>query len=331
MIMIRERRVADRALFPENEAMNALPAPRSCWLASLVVMLALCASRAGAQPNLLVDPGFERNALGSYHEVLNNFVQYQGVWGAEAATISGAVGPVIPPEGVRMLRVLPTGGVTSQVVQVTDVTPIAADIEAGRAVISVRGLFNADPDVPAAYGAIVSHFYTGPGLGFKIGHLQSSLFLDTDPTSWEEISGEFEVPVGTRWLVTQLYYGNESMNNRPCYVDATEMTITSSYLCIVSGACPGTISITWKHARPSEQQMIIYSSGLGNAPIGGLCGSVLSGLASVTQFGRPFGTSSGGEGGRIGRVNAGACGKYLQLVIFTGGPCMTSNVVRIPL
>lgn len=315
--------------------MNALPALRLCWLASLMVMLALCASRAGAQPNLLVDPGFERNALGSYHEVLDNFVQYQGVWGAEAATISGAVGPVIPPEGVRMLRVLPTGGVTSQVVQVTDVTPFAADIDAGRAVISVRGLFNADPDVPAAYGAIVSHFYTGPGLGFKIGHLQSSLFLDADPSSWEEISGLFEVPVRTRWLVTQLYYGNESMNNRPCYVDATGLSISGGgggFRLLAEGTCPagGPLRISWVGARPDGWVVLAHALNEGAVTIPPIypCGGTVLGLGSQrirTVWQGPSGPN--GSGSITDTAGSRACGTYLQLLDLA--TCEPSNVAQI--
>ncbi len=300
----------------------------------LALSLTLHGIPAQAQgPNLLVDPGFENNPLESAHNVLNYFERYQGFWGPESGSIVAQVGPVIPPEGTKMLQLRPLGGVTTEVFQVTDVSDYAALIDSGKARVSLSSLFNADPGIPAAVGAVAIRFFAVPDWYSSYTIIYSpGLALDADPGTWQEAAASGVVPVGTRWMISQMHFSNDPLRGLPGYVDSAEMTITESYLCTVSGACPGAVSITWKHARPSEQQTIIYSSGLGNVPIGGMCGSALSGLASVTQYGgSPFGTLGGGEGGRTGRVNAGACGKYLQLVTFTGGPCVTSNVTRIPL
>ncbi len=315
--------------------MNTPTASQLLCITGLTGMVALCASRAGAQPNLLVDPGFENNSLGSYQIVLNDFVRYQGIWGAEAAAITGAMGPVVPPEGVRMLQVLPTGGITSQVVQVTDVTRFATEIDSRRAVVSVRGLFNADPAAPEAYGSVVSHFYTGPGLGFKIGHLQSSLYLDTDPSSWEEISGMFDVPVGTRWLVTQLYYSNESMNNRPCYVDATSLTINGrggGFELLVEGSCPGggPLRISWFGATSGGWVVLMHALNEGAVTIPRIypCGGTVLGLGSrriQTVWHGPSGTN--GSGSITDTAGPRACGTYLQLLDLAN--CETTDVVPI--
>ena len=303
-----------------------------CQVSALAVSLTLQGVQARAQgPNLLVDPSFENNPLESAHNVLNYFEQYQGFWGPEEGSIVSQIGPVIPPDGTKMLQMWDDGGVTTAVFQVTDVRNYAALIDSGVATISLSSLFDADPGIPAAVGVVLIQFYAQPDWYSFHTNIGTVLTLDADPATWQEAAVSGIVPVGTRWILTQIYFSNDPLRGLPAYIDAAELTITESYLCTVSGACPGTISIAWKDARPSQQQTIIYSSGLGHVPIGGLCGSVLSGLASVTQYGgSPFGTSGGGEGGRTGHVNAGACGKYLQLVTFTGGPCVASNVARIP-
>lgn len=191
----------------------------------------LAAAVVPAQANLLVDPGFESNPLTSYTNVLNNFPGFQGVWGHENSTIVGAENGVTPPQGSLMLRMDSDGLVTTQAFQVTDVTTYAGVIDSGSATLSLSALFNVDAHVPAAVGAVYIQFFGAANYGSQIGTgLSGPLSLDTSDQTWEVASLNTSIPVGTRWLVSQVYYSNGSLIGNdgivhPGYVDAAELLI----------------------------------------------------------------------------------------------------------
>lgn len=157
-----------------------------------------------------------------------------------------------------------------------------------------------------AFAASTSgRFSVGGPLHNGNSYFQSDFFGYPVPTNWESIYGPGP------WDVS---YGLE------CGGD---------YSLNVVGSCAGNITISWDGARANERQAIIYSPGLGSAPIGGICGSIPSGLASVELFHPTFGTGPAGIGQVHGYVSWRACDKRIQLVTYTGGPCVTSNVVQI--
>jgi hypothetical protein len=199
-------------------------------LAGLVLGVAACAQPAWA--NLLVDPGFEVNPLDTASNVLNNFATYQGIWGVEVATITGVDNGVTPFQGIQMLRMVDDGLVATQGFQVTDVTSYAGLIDSGGATVNLSALFNVDKAVPGAISAVYMQFFSGPNYSLQIGTpLSGGLSLDTFDTTWETASLSGAVPVGTRWLLSQVMYNNASLLGvdgvlHPGYVDAADLTVT---------------------------------------------------------------------------------------------------------
>jgi hypothetical protein len=194
----------------------------------LVTMLACTPAWA----NLLVDPGFEANPLTSYSNVLTNFTGFQGQWGGEVALITGFENGVTPPEGVDMLRMDDDGLITTQTFQVTDVTSYAAIIDAGSATATLDALFNVDAHVPAATGGVYIQFFSASNYGSQIGTgLAGPLALDALDTTWETAAVTTGVPVGTRWILSQVYYSDASLLGvdgvvHGGYVDAADLRVT---------------------------------------------------------------------------------------------------------
>jgi hypothetical protein len=189
-----------------------------------VAMIAVSSAAASAQ-NLLVDPSFELNPLDSYTTVLNNFPGYQGVWGVENSSITGAVGGVTPPDGINMLGMFDDSLTITQAWQVTDVSANPF-IPSGTASFTLGALFNVE-DIPAARASVFMQFFSGPGLGFEIpgSQLSATLTLDNNASTWETISVTGSIPAATTWMVSQVGYWNSSMGGEPGYVDVADFRI----------------------------------------------------------------------------------------------------------
>lgn len=196
------------------------------------LLLAIAASAQPARANLLIDPGFEANALTSYVNVLTDFTTYQGIWGVENATITVAENGVTPPEGVKMLRMVDDGLLTTQGFQVTDVTSYAAIIDSGAGIVNLSALFNVDHGVPAAITGVYVQFFSASNYGSQIGAgIGGGLTLDNSDITWETTSVGGAIPVNTRWILSQVAYNNASLLGsdgavHPGYVDAANLRIT---------------------------------------------------------------------------------------------------------
>ena len=201
-------------------------------LACLSLVLALAASTQTSQANLLVDPGFELNPLDTASNVLNFFATYQGVWGVEVATIVTAENGVTPAQGAKMLRMVDDGLIATQGFQVTDVTSYAGLIDSGGGTVNLSALFNVDKGVPAAVSAVYVQFFSAANYGSQIGsYIGGGLSLDNSPNTWETASVSGAIPVGTRWILSQVAYSDASLMgvdglSHPGYVDAANFTIT---------------------------------------------------------------------------------------------------------
>jgi hypothetical protein len=193
----------------------------------LSVLVGLAAMVPAARANLLVDPGFETNPTTSAFNVLTNFPGYQGQWGPEVGAITGATGGVTPAQGVKMLSMSDDGLTATQTFQTTNVSALSGMINSGTATINLKALFNAGPNVPAAVGAVYVQFFSGPSYGTQIGTgAGSGLTLDGNPQTWQPIALSATVPVGTTWVMSQVFFVNSSLLSNPGYVDAADMTIT---------------------------------------------------------------------------------------------------------
>ena len=201
-------------------------------LACAALALIFAAAARPARANLLVDPGFELNPLDTAYNVLNFFPTYQGIWGVEVATITVAENGVTPAQGVKMLRMLDDGNVATQGFQVIDVTSYAGLIDSGAATVNFSALFNVDKGVPAAAGAVYMQFFSASNYGSQIGsYISIGLNLDNLDTTWETAAVSGAIPVGTRWLLSQVAYSDASLlgldgQSHPGYVDAADITIT---------------------------------------------------------------------------------------------------------
>jgi hypothetical protein len=189
------------------------------------LLLAIAAFTPSAEANLLVDPGFEANPLTTAANVLGNFPTYQGVWGVEAATITGAVGGVTPAQGVKMLSMTDDFISTTQSFQVSDVTSYAALIDSGGATVNLSVLLNSDKNVLAANSGVYVSFFTANNYGSLTSTIGSGLTLDNNPITWETSSVTGPIPAGTRWLMSQVAYNDVSLLGAAGYVDAADLTI----------------------------------------------------------------------------------------------------------
>ena len=75
--------------------------------------------------NLLTDPGFETQPLNTLATIVSNFNTYNGIWGAESATITGTVGGVTPYQGSLMLSETSDGLAYTQTLQIVKLSHLS--------------------------------------------------------------------------------------------------------------------------------------------------------------------------------------------------------------
>lgn len=211
--------------------------------------LAVALTVSGAQAQL-VDPGFEANPLTSYSNVITNFPGYQGQWGVEAATITGVDGGVTPAGGARMLRMVDDGLVATQAFQSTDVTALAGIIDAGAATATLSALFNVGPNVPAGSASINLRFFSTSNWGSLIGGpVFGTLGLDNSSATWETALVTSPIPVGTRWIMSEVSYNNASLLGNPGYVDDALLRIVPEPASLALFALGGLAVLRRRNAR----------------------------------------------------------------------------------
>ena len=103
--------------------------------------------------------------------------------------------------------------------------------------------------MPAAVAGIFVQFFSAASYGSQIGiPISSSLTLDSNPNTWETVSVSGTIPIGTTWLMSQVYYSDASLLgidglSHPGYVDAADATIVpepaSVGLLVLARAKPG--------------------------------------------------------------------------------------------
>ncbi len=99
----------------------------------------------------------------------------------------------------------------------------------------------------------------------------------------------------------------------------------------VTGECPGRVTVAWGGATPNRPMAIVYANNTGSFVVpGGPCAGTQLGLGtSGIQVAFQGGTGSG-SGQVNSNVGTGVCGHYIQMVVVSGSPCETSNVVQLP-
>lgn len=190
-----------------------------------LLALAIAAPVSANPPNLLINPGFEDNVLEGYRHVLGNWVT--GVWGVESATIvTGAVGNVSPFDGDNMLCMTDDGLIATQAFQLTRVpNRFHKIIDKGFGEVKLEAWFNSE-SVAAASAAVQLYFFgEGDRWNNNIGTAHAGLVLPNNPADWNGISLNRMVPPETRWIVSEVLFGNASMGGQPGYVDAVSLMV----------------------------------------------------------------------------------------------------------
>lgn len=196
----------------------------TCTAAATLLFLA-CAPAAQAQ---VVDGGFEVQPLTTIANVLGNFPTYVGQWGQESSTITGTVGSVSPYGPTKMLSMTATTGVATQTVQAIDVSSYGGFASGGTFTLGAQ--FNAEQ--PGTVGGLALQFFSGNTYGTQIGFLSNSFSLDATANTWEPFGIGGSIPVGTTWMLAQVFYTNASLANAvgtigAGYVDDVRMSISA--------------------------------------------------------------------------------------------------------
>ncbi|MCC6910259.1 MAG: hypothetical protein IT430_20185 [Phycisphaerales bacterium] len=111
-------------------------------------------------------------------------------------------------------------------------------------------------------------------------------------------------------------------------IDDLSWDVSGRYNLNVSGQCPGTVTVRWSGATPSQQQGLVFGADQGSTIIPtGPCQGTMLGVQGQVRLVNTFGTGNG-AGTISGLAGTSACGHFLQLV--ESGSCNTSNVRQIP-
>ncbi len=187
-------------------------------------------SQGATTANLLVDPGFESNALAGFSTVLSDFTNQNGKWGVEVGSIViGTSGDGVSPIGTRMLGMQDDGATSTQAVQVTDISSIAGSGD-GTATFDMSAAFTMGGGPLGGFAggrvAVIAMFFSGSSYGSLTGSTSISLDLNSDE-KFEPLALQGTIPAGTTWMVTQVLYSDSSIGTHTGYVDDASFTITT--------------------------------------------------------------------------------------------------------
>jgi hypothetical protein len=220
-----------------------------CVSCSLIVFVTASAARA----NLLVDPEFDGTpSLLSMAAVFPpSGSSVLGNWGAENGAIVGVDDGITPLTARNMLAEYTTSSFSyTQTAQVTDVSSYPAG-----STFQLSAYFNVNNNVTAAHAFVNMSFYDASysSLG---GPPSAGLVLDNNIATWEQISLSTVEPLGTKYIVSQVLYDENTLPGidgvvHAGYVDSASLTVVPEPSSIVLLGV-GTIGIlvgAWRWNR----------------------------------------------------------------------------------
>jgi hypothetical protein len=181
-------------------------------------------AEAAYDANLLQNPGFETAvAVGGLPTAV-------GRWQGDSAARWPAGGDFTPRNGASALRFLTSGpagataaGVSSQQWQIIDLTPLAADIDAGRVRAEGQAWFYRAPNAETtddrfdlrlgAFRGVPSEFplsFAAPS-GVRLADEVSSVVAS--PARWTQAQRAFTIPAGARYIVVEIYAYENRVND----------------------------------------------------------------------------------------------------------------------
>jgi hypothetical protein len=174
--------------------------------------------------NLLLNPGFEQSV------VVGGLPTQTGRWQGDSAASVASTVAVSAHDGARALRFITTGpagasaeGVSSQQWQIVDVSSYAVDIDAGRVNVEGEAWFRVvEGDASTdhrfdlrilAFSGTPSQFpasYAAPA-GVRLADHLSTLMPRAG--AWTRAQRSYPLPVGTRYLVVEIYAYENVVND----------------------------------------------------------------------------------------------------------------------
>jgi hypothetical protein len=188
-------------------------------------VLAAWLSAAPAQANLIADPGFEVNPIGTD---LGTGITFDASsldrWSIDSAIVVAAEGGITPLEGSQMARA--NVGLSTDLYHLIDLSAFSAAIASQQASANLSAFFNAT----AANDFSVSlRVFSGPfpfSFPSEFGTLSSSLLVsDAILGTWEEVSlANYLIPLGANYLAAGVHMTLDVAE--PSYADDVMLTIT---------------------------------------------------------------------------------------------------------
>lgn len=127
------------------------------------------------------------------------------------------------------------------------------------------------------------------------------------------------------YLLGYAIQGTIALDARACVAGPDMLTIS------LEGRCPGQLTLQWDGATPDRPGGLIFALTRGNYNIGfGRCENTILGVGSSLRLVRTLNTGPAGAGQLIGLAPRAACGGVIQMIVWRGNPCETSNVVDVP-
>jgi hypothetical protein len=217
------------------------------------LLLAITTSTPSAMANLLVDPEFD----GTPPLLLMSAVwppsgsSIYGAWGAENGAIVGVDDGVTPLTAKTMLAEYTTssGGYT-QTAQVTDVSSYPAS-----STFTLSAYFNVNNFVPAAHAFVNLSFFDASYASLG-GPPSSGLILDTNVSTWEQISLTTIEPLNTKYVVSQVLYDENTLPGidgvvHAGYVDSASLTVVPEpgTIALLGMGAIGLLACAWRRRR----------------------------------------------------------------------------------
>lgn len=217
------------------------------FLAEFMFVLIFATGSYADPTNLVINGGFETAVT-----IPGGRPSSFGYWQGDVCEIVTASAGISPLEGNRMLRFIyaDIGGPSAywnacdvwQLVELVDVTAFEIEIDSGCAVASLSAYFNrilGDCETDTAFGIAIAAFAGSPSTwlgrfnsGDYLAYAAAVLFSDGCPSTWEPLSVNLPIPVGTKFIAVDVLANENIFNDAVApefdghYADAVSMTIT---------------------------------------------------------------------------------------------------------
>lgn len=207
---------------------------------SLIPLLILSSVAQPAYSGLVIDSGFNSGsqAFVGFDEIRLSPHRFE-VWGDEKSVqVAGVENGVTPLEGDGMLRMDQTVLIGSSIQQRFDVSMFSSEIDTGTVTADFGAAFNVASDLATAAEGSMKILYISSDVSGNLSNnnlgkveifTEDQGGIDADAMTWQDfgVTGNL-VPVGTRSVLIELNYFNDSIRNREGYVDDVQFGLSTA-------------------------------------------------------------------------------------------------------